>query len=206
MQILLNCILLYYICKCFLVIDTKKHARPLQATQHHSFLYISHLFKHTKHTHSKAIAFIYIYIEKKMAILPAGEYFESLRRHWRRRKYQRISGATHSKRKLQVLRLGGGAADAPRRRRLWRIRRIPKLHWKIVSPIKLLAKLSDAYAGMMICLANKMANGGFLRGKKPAKPRHLVWASTGDQVDTRLVEEIYKQLVASRRLSTEMQL
>lgn len=142
-----------------------------------------------------------------MAILPAGEYFESFRRHWRRRKYQRISGATHSRKKLPVLWLGGGSPDAPRRRRrLWRIRRIPKLHWKIVSPIKLLAKLNDAYAGMMICLANKMANGGFLGGKKPAKPRHLVWASTGDQVDTRLVEEIYKHLVASRRLSNEIQL
>lgn len=170
---------------------------PIKAIQHHSFLYISRPFKHEKNIHTHT---------QKMAILPAGEYFESFRRHWRRRKYQRISGATHSRKKLPVLWLGGGSPDAPRRRRLWRIRRIPKLHWKIVSPIKLLAKLNDAYAGMMICLANKMANGGFLGGKKPAKPRHLVWASTGDQVDTRLVAEIYKHLVASRRLSNEIQL
>lgn len=132
-------------------------------------------------------------------------YHERLNRYWRRRKYQRINGASHGKRKLKILRLGGGAADAPRRH-LWRIRRVPKLHWKMISPIKLLAKIRDAYVGMMICLANKMANtdinGGLFKSKKNiAKQREVsILVSSGEQVDSRLVLEIYNRLAASRQL------
>lgn len=141
-----------------------------------------------------------------MLILPY-EYHESWNRYWRRRKYrQRIKGGSQGKRKKpHVLRLGGD--DAPRQRR-WRLRRITKLRWKIISPIKLLAKLQDAYVDMMICLAKKLANsssnGGFLKGKKVTKsPQASLVVSFGEQVDSRLVMEIYKQLAASRQLSTE---
>lgn len=132
-------------------------------------------------------------------------YYERLNRYWRRRKYQRINGASHGKRKLKILRLGGGAADAPRHH-LWRIRRVPKLYWKMISPIKLLAKIRDAYVSMMICLANKMANtdinGGLFKSKKNiAKQREVsILVSSGEQVDSRLVLEIYNRLAASRQL------
>ncbi|KAJ4709863.1 Transcriptional repressor NrdR like [Melia azedarach] len=140
-------------------------------------------------------------------ILPSS-YHESLKRYWRRRKYQRVYG----KRKIQVLRLGGGAASHSQRRRLfWRIRRIPRLRLKIISPIKLLRKFHDAYVNMMICLANKIvnssSNGGLLRGKKVAKAREIMVSSGEEVVDARLVMEIYKKLTASRQLiSTDDQL
>lgn len=141
-----------------------------------------------------------------MLILPY-EYHENWKRYWRRRNYrQRIKGGSQGKRKkAHVLRLGGD--DAPRQRR-WRLRRITKLRWKIISPIKFLAKLQDAYVDMMICLAKKLANsssnGGFLKGKKVTKsPQASLVVSFGEQVDSRLVMEIYKQLAASRQLSTE---
>ncbi|KAJ4709862.1 Transcriptional repressor NrdR like [Melia azedarach] len=141
-----------------------------------------------------------------MEIFPLA-YYARLKRYSRRRKYQRIYGArsTHGKRKLQVLRLGGGAASP---RRFWRIRTISKLRLKIFSPIKLLAKFHQAYVDMMICLANKMANstsnGGFLRGKKVAKAQQVSLVSSGEEVDSKLVMEIYKNLAASRQLSTEL--
>ncbi|XP_021912198.1 uncharacterized protein LOC110825955 [Carica papaya] len=121
---------------------------------------------------------------------------ESLKRYWRRRKYQRLHGST--KKKLKLARLGAGA------RRLWRMRRIPKL--KLASPIKVLAKFHDAYIDMMIRLVTNLGkanqNGSF-RGNKVAKERDLTVSYCGDEVvDSRLVLEIYKRLAANRELGT----
>ncbi|KAJ6718824.1 hypothetical protein OIU79_006649 [Salix purpurea] len=119
---------------------------------------------------------------------------ENVKRCWRRRRYQRLNGA--NKRKLTIARLGSG--------RRWKLRAVPKLHMKIASPIKLLAKFHDAYIGMMIRVAANMASlnsKGFFRGKRVARDQHISTVSSGDEVDSRLLLEIYKRLAASRDLS-----
>lgn len=136
-----------------------------------------------------------------MVILRCEDY-ERLKRSWRRRNYQKgISfGKAHRKRKLRIIRLGGAAPA----RWLWRIKRTPKLLLKIFSPIKVLVKFHDAYVDMMIRLTNKMANpnsnGGFIgtRRKKVAKTRQVLLVSPVEEVDSKLVQEIYKNLAASR--------
>ena len=135
-----------------------------------------------------------------MAILSFA-YYESLKRYWSRKKYQRISGAGHCKKKLKVVRLGGAAATP----RLYRVRTTPKQQQqlKLVSAIKLLAKFHDAYAGMMIRLANKIGNsnsdGGVFRGKNVAKAGQVSVVSSGEEIDSKLVVEIYKRIVAARQ-------
>lgn len=122
---------------------------------------------------------------------------ESLKRAWRRRKYQRLHG---NKRKLIIKRLGNNASA--NRKLLKTI--IPRRKWKImVSPFKLLTKFHDAYVEIMMRLVNKMGkanDGGVCKGKKIAQDRHVVsMRSSGDEVDTRLVLEIYKRFAASRQ-------
>jgi len=120
--------------------------------------------------------------------------YENVKRYWRRNRYQRLNGA--SKRKLKIARLGSG--------RRWKLRAVPKLHMEIASPIKLLAKFHDAYIDMMLRLATNIGslnNKGFFRGKKVAKDQHISMVSSGDEVDSRLLLEIYKKLAASRDMS-----
>ncbi|KAF9623470.1 hypothetical protein IFM89_003054 [Coptis chinensis] len=85
------------------------------------------------------------------------EITRGLKRYWRARRYQRLDGTITSKKNMQVARLGG------KRKRSWRIRAIPKLklRFKLVSPIKVLATLRDAYINMMIGLEGKV---GVLNG------------------------------------------
>ncbi|XP_021299377.1 uncharacterized protein LOC110428039 [Herrania umbratica] len=132
-----------------------------------------------------------------MEIMPS-TCCENLKRGWRRRKYQRLHGATRSKRKLRIPRLGNIAT-----RRVWELKTIPKPSLKMVSPIKILTKVHGAYVDMMMRLVNTMGkanNGGLFRGKKVAKDRHVSIVSGGDEVDSKLVLEIYKTLAASREL------
>ncbi|KAA8532640.1 hypothetical protein F0562_032544 [Nyssa sinensis] len=79
-----------------------------------------------------------------MVILPTA-YFGNIKRYWRKRKYRRLDDA--NKKKQKIKRLGN------KKRRVWKIRLVPKLRFKVVSPLKLLAKFHDAYIDMMIGLA-----------------------------------------------------
>lgn len=132
-----------------------------------------------------------------MEISPA-TCFDNLKRYWRRR-YQRLTGAsaTNNRRKLRIVRLGG---DNHRK-----IRLIPKRRLKIVSPIKLLAKFHDAYVDTMIGFASNVGKVNKVRalgGKRIAKSSQvLMVSSTGEEVDSKSVLEIYKRLAASRQLS-----
>ncbi|KAJ9163306.1 hypothetical protein P3X46_022987 [Hevea brasiliensis] len=125
---------------------------------------------------------------------------DSIKRYWRRRRYQRLGRGSNNKRKLKIIRLGGAAT-----RRLWKLRTTPKLQWKLVSPIRLLINFHEAYVEMMIRVANSMGklnNKGWLGGnKKVAKEKEISMVCCGEEViDTRLVVEIYKRLAASRQL------
>ncbi|RVW77513.1 uncharacterized protein LOC117930456 [Vitis riparia] len=116
-------------------------------------------------------------------------------RHWRRGKYQRLDVA--NKRNVKMVRLGG------KQRRFWRIRQIPKLHLKIISPLKLLAKLKNAYVSMMLNLSGSVGalnSGNVFGGKRVPKARQVPIAYSNDEFDNRLVLEIYKSMIASREL------
>ncbi|GKV47310.1 hypothetical protein SLEP1_g54222 [Rubroshorea leprosula] len=68
-----------------------------------------------------------------------------------------------------------------------------------------LARFHDAYVDMMIRVENNLgkANGsGLFGGKKIAKGQHIAVVSGGEEVDSRLVMEIYKRLAASREFRT----
>ncbi|KAL6295113.1 hypothetical protein ACE6H2_003255 [Prunus campanulata] len=137
-----------------------------------------------------------------MEIFPT-THCDNLKRYWRRRRYQRLNGDT--KKKMRVTRLGG--ANGPKTtRRVWKLRSaIPKLRlMKFLSPIKLLAKFHDAYVDMMHRIAGNAASVGRVSGKKVARAQDQISvASCGDEVDSRLVLEIYKRLAASRQLLIE---
>ncbi|XP_015876716.3 uncharacterized protein LOC107413318 [Ziziphus jujuba] len=128
-------------------------------------------------------------------------YYENLKRYWRRRRYQRLSGSNKIKRKLKVERLGDKETHS-RRRCSWKIRALPKLRvLKLVSPAKLLAKFHDSYVDMMIGLAGNVATSnrvGFARKRVVAKDQQISVVSCGEEVDSRLVLEIYKRFAASR--------
>ncbi|XP_022993314.1 uncharacterized protein LOC111489358 [Cucurbita maxima] len=121
----------------------------------------------------------------------------SLKRLWRRRRYQRLGSGTGAARS-RSFRLG----------RLWRIRRrAPKLRLKMVSPFKALARFHDAYVKMMMRVANSVGSmyaiGGYGNGKRIPKPSNQVSLVScgGEQVDTKLVLEMYNKLAASKNLS-----
>ncbi|OMO80287.1 hypothetical protein CCACVL1_13073 [Corchorus capsularis] len=105
-----------------------------------------------------------------------------------------------SRKSIKVTRIGGKS------RTFWRIKAIPKLRWKIASPLKLLTKLKNAYMKMMIGLAG---NVGYLNtenmfgGKRIPKARKVPLGYSNSEFDQRLVYEICKALVATRELYPE---
>lgn len=134
-----------------------------------------------------------------MEIVPYA-YYESLKRYWRRRRYQRLNGAnyTTNRRKLRIARLGGNCSSTTSTgRRLWRVKSSPKLSFDIIlSPIKVLTKFHDAYVDMMIRLAGNVGNPNsvdLLGGKRVPKGRQISVVSCGEEVEGRLVLEIYKR-------------
>lgn len=111
-----------------------------------------------------------------MEIVPSA-YYESLKRYWRRRRYRRLNGAKNNRRKLKIARLGGGRRTLTSKGMRFNI--------NIVSPIKLLAKLHDAYVDMMIRLASNVKLGypnnvDLFGGKRvPKGRRQISMASCG---------------------------
>lgn len=130
-------------------------------------------------------------------------YLEHLKRYWRRRRYQRLalSGA-NKKRKLQVTRLG----DKGKIFRHWKLRVVPKLRLKFVSPLKILARFHDSYVDLMVRLASNVAkftNNGVLAGKsKVAKEKQISFVyNGGEEIDSKFVLELYKRIAASRSVA-----
>lgn len=116
-----------------------------------------------------------------MDVLPTTCY-ESVKRYWRRRKYQRVHGSRLLRKKLKIVRLGGtrqtaGAAATTAA--------------DSISAVKAWSK--GGYMGMVFGLFGQKA---LLNGKRNA---HLVSVgSTGEEVDSRTVMAIYSKFAASR--------
>ncbi|KAL3731412.1 hypothetical protein ACJRO7_028311 [Eucalyptus globulus] len=128
--------------------------------------------------------------------------YYDMRRFWRRRRYQRLDPSSKN-RKMRTVRLGNHGI---RWRRVWKIRATLKCRWllKMVSPVNLLTKFHDAYIDVMIRLAAKVgylsSGAGVIRGKRPAKSRQVCFMPNGEEVDAKLVMDIYKRITASRDL------
>ncbi|KAL3735601.1 hypothetical protein ACJRO7_024686 [Eucalyptus globulus] len=125
----------------------------------------------------------------------------SVKRYWRRRKYRRLDG--DRSRRLQVARLGGNAGGP---RRSWKIKIARKLRLRTIyySPFKIFVRLRDTYINMMVRLAGKVGSlntDSFFGGKRVSNPRKPRIVYSSEEVEARLVYEIYKALQASRELS-----
>ncbi|KAK6927912.1 hypothetical protein RJ641_006503 [Dillenia turbinata] len=121
----------------------------------------------------------------------------AMKRYTSRKRYYKLDGTTNRK-KIKVTRFGG-------KRKFWRIKSIPKLRLKVVSPLKLWGKLKDAYMNMMLNLAGSV---GYLNSdsafgtKRVPKARQVPMVYTATEFDERLILEIYKVLAASQELGT----
>ncbi|KAF8390086.1 hypothetical protein HHK36_024607 [Tetracentron sinense] len=132
-------------------------------------------------------------LSENMEIL-SSPFHGSLKRYWRRRRYQRLNGAITGKNSMKIARLGGKS------RRFWKIRAFPKLRLKIVSPIKLLARLRDGYINMMLGLESNVGylnNASVFGDRRIPKARQVQMVSTSEEFDPRFLFEIYKSLMAS---------
>ncbi|KAK4772830.1 hypothetical protein SAY87_027849 [Trapa incisa] len=121
----------------------------------------------------------------------------SIRRYKRRKEHERIHAEIADQKKAKVTRFRGGE----RRPLFWKMRRIiPKLRWRISSPLNLLARLKNAYVRMMFSLAG---NVGSLNTNKVFGSKRIPRARQGQviysahEIESRLVYEIYMALKAS---------
>lgn len=141
-----------------------------------------------------------------MEVIYPSQLYKSLKRYWRRRKYQRLHGV--GKRNVRVVRLGGGKDN----RRVWKVRTVPRLRLKqwipFLSPVKILARLRDAYMAAMLGFEGKAgslhsgADSTFGANRDPPKRRSgKVSASSAEAFEARLLLEMCKSIVASRELA-----
>lgn len=119
--------------------------------------------------------------------------FGNLKRNWRRRRYQRLDDASNNKKKLRIARLGS------KKPRGFKLRIIPKLRLKFISPIRIFSKFHEAYVNTMIRLVGYNKTG-IIEGKRVPRrePIPMVSTSSNEIVDGRLVLEIYKRMLSSR--------
>ncbi|PWA91186.1 hypothetical protein CTI12_AA093680 [Artemisia annua] len=113
----------------------------------------------------------------------------SLKRTWRRRRYRRFNNS-HKKGSTTVM-LGGR-----RSRRFWRIKAIPRLRLKTLSPFRLLINLKNVYVKMML----RLAGSDYFFGSKNG-PKALHSYST-EEYHKRLLYEMSKGVFASRELAS----
>ncbi|XP_028785489.1 uncharacterized protein LOC114741403 [Neltuma alba] len=110
---------------------------------------------------------------------------------------QQHDGAVTSRKKKEVIWLGG------KRRRVWRMKARPKLSFIVKTPLKLLSKLKNAYEDLMVRLAGtvgSLSNKNEFGGKRIPKARQVSKGYSGDEFEARLILEISKVLAASNEL------
>ncbi|GAV90121.1 hypothetical protein CFOL_v3_33530 [Cephalotus follicularis] len=128
-----------------------------------------------------------------------------MRKCWRRRKYRRIGKATTSRKNVKMIRF-----QRNQHRRVWKIRRVAKIHCKIVLPLKLFwAKFKNAYIDMMLNLAGNVGSlntANSFGGKRIPRSRQVQIKYSNDEIEDRFVYEIYMALVATRELSARQRI
>ncbi|KAG5514185.1 hypothetical protein RHGRI_035548 [Rhododendron griersonianum] len=135
--------------------------------------------------------------------------YKGVKGYWRRRKYERLNGATR-RRKVTVVQVGrGGGGGSNRRRRFWKIKITPKLRF---SPKKFLIGLRDAYVNFMLRIADASPafSGGYdgvfdnSFGKGPLKEydkkmiAQIYGGGPVTEYDDKMIGQIYKSLVVAQ--------
>lgn len=126
------------------------------------------------------------------------KFTRAIRAHWRKRKYQRLEQGR--KRTTLVTRLG----DGPNRRtrgRFFKLRSIYRIQIRILSPIKILARIRDAYVNAMLSLASKGSAFATQNGPEAYWTKRIPRSGStrlgSTKYEKRLAAEIYKLLAAS---------
>ncbi|KAE8800987.1 hypothetical protein D1007_23493 [Hordeum vulgare] len=132
----------------------------------------------------------------------------SVQVYWARRNYQRLGSP--SRRSLRVARLGGAAGGRPRTTPAGAVQR--RLRWlagvarlraaALLSPVRLLARLRDAYVDAMLALAGGAGRPCAALATKPREQGEL-WAkrvprarsTAGGDFERRMMAHIYSALV-----------
>ncbi|KAG0485639.1 hypothetical protein HPP92_009718 [Vanilla planifolia] len=138
-----------------------------------------------------------------MGVLPV-QFCRAVNSYWRRRRYQRLGG---SKKTLKVARLGGGGGwvlgAGPRRP--VRLRRLFRIRFKQLSPVRILARLRDAYVDAMLGVAGKGSSLFAAVGAESLLSRRvpMAWPARLEpgEFERRLVLEICKSVSASGEIA-----
>ncbi|ONK54951.1 uncharacterized protein A4U43_UnF9360 [Asparagus officinalis] len=132
------------------------------------------------------------------------QFCTGIRSYWRSRRYQKLRNSATGNKTRRVTRLGNGTRSSTRRFRLRSVFRI-RFKFRVFSPLRIIARIRDAYVDSMLGIAGKgapglLGSGGpeCMLGRRIPKAR-LVRPEPGD-FEKRLVLEIYKSVMASREL------
>ncbi|CAD6334085.1 unnamed protein product [Miscanthus lutarioriparius] len=131
-------------------------------------------------------------------------YKGDIKGYWKRRGYDRLDAAAAQRHpRLPTAELGGGEAQPKPQRRGWRVRRrragvLGRRLLRALSPLRLLARLRDAYVNAMLRLASSAAVAGYgaagpyCTSADPfARPRPLT-----REYDEKALVEIYRSILA----------
>ncbi|KAF0926982.1 hypothetical protein E2562_029210 [Oryza meyeriana var. granulata] len=137
-------------------------------------------------------------------------FTRGIRSYWGRRKYQRLEAANGGGKTRATQQLGGARRGGGWGLRLRRLLRVRVRVAKALSPVRLLARIRDAYVGGMLAVSRKasaMALPNAPEGLWPRRvPRRKQLRAPGPgqltDFEQRLVVEIYKSIVASKELTT----
>ncbi|PKU59910.1 uncharacterized protein LOC110107194 [Dendrobium catenatum] len=133
------------------------------------------------------------------------QFCRAVRSYWRRRRYERLEAG--KRRKVKVAKLGGGhrVSAGSGLSRSFRLRRVFGIRSKMLSPVRLLARLRDAYVDSMLGLAGKGSGlsggmGGEVLINRRIPKAHPVKLETGD-FERRLILEICRSIRASGEIA-----
>lgn len=88
------------------------------------------------------------------------------------------------------------------KRRSFKLRRIPKLHFRWISPFSLLAKLRDAYVNLLVAASAKMSYTDALAMSNFAGLSGTMRPSFGEiapkEYETRILVELYKSVAQNQ--------
>ncbi|KAJ9564388.1 hypothetical protein OSB04_000354 [Centaurea solstitialis] len=102
-----------------------------------------------------------------------------VKRAWRRKRYRRLQ------------------KDGNRNPGFWKIKSVPRLQLKKVSPIRMWIKLKNAYIKMMLRLGGTQDVFGSTKSRRQTSNGYSI-----DEFQRRLIYEISKNLIVSRELAT----
>lgn len=151
---------------------------------------------------------ILIHSSSPTLIQTLGEKMEIISRpfngenYWKKKGYSLLNGATVPRRKIKVVQVAGGGVGEERRRRkrLWRLRKAPKL----MTPKSMWRKFKEGYVKFMLSLSGDVdGESGFTAKRITSAGKLRLPSAKHDATDfeRRLVLEIYKSLATSRGVS-----